>query len=162
AGTMCLTEPHAGSDVGALTTRAERQEDGTYRLTGTKIFITWGDQDLTDNIIHLVLARTPDAPPGTSGISMFIVPKCVLGPDGKNVIRIVSIEQKRGIDATPTCVVSSGDSGEGGGGYLIGEEQTGMRYMVTMMNTARIRAGVEGLALTERAYQAAADYALER
>jgi alkylation response protein AidB-like acyl-CoA dehydrogenase len=166
AGTMCLTEPHAGSDVGALSTKAERQDDGTYRLTGTKIFITWGDQDLTDNIIHLVLARTPDAPPSTKGISLFLVPKFILDDDGapgaRNDIKIVSLEHKVGIHASPTCVVSFGDSGEGATGYLIGEEQEGMRYMFTMMNTARIGVGVEGLAITERAYQQAAGYALER
>jgi 3-(methylthio)propanoyl-CoA dehydrogenase len=166
AGTMCLTEPQAGSDVGALTSRADRQDDGTYRLTGTKIFITWGDQDLTDNVIHLVLARTPDAPPGTKGISMFIVPKFILdeagNPGDRNDIKIVSLEHKMGIHASPTCVVSFGDSGEGAVAYLIGEEQSGMRYMFTMMNTARIGVGVEGLAITERAYQKAADYARER
>jgi alkylation response protein AidB-like acyl-CoA dehydrogenase len=166
AGTMCLTEPHAGSDVGALSTKAERQDDGTYRLTGTKIFITWGDQDLTDNIIHLVLARTPDAAPGTKGISLFVVPKFILDAEGapgaRNDIKIVSLEHKVGIHASPTCVVSFGDSGEGATGYLIGEEQEGMRYMFTMMNTARIGVGVEGLAITERAYQQAAGYALER
>jgi 3-(methylthio)propanoyl-CoA dehydrogenase len=166
AGTMCLTEPQAGSDVGALTTRAVRQDDGTFRLTGTKIFITWGDHDLTDNIIHLVLARTPDSLPGTKGISMFLVPKFILGPDGtpgeRNDVRIVSLEHKLGIHASPTCVVSFGDSGEGAVAYLIGEEQSGMRYMFTMMNNARIGVGVEGLAITERAYQKAAGYALER
>jgi alkylation response protein AidB-like acyl-CoA dehydrogenase len=166
AGTMCLTEPHAGSDVGALSTKAERQDDGTYRLTGTKIFITWGDQDLTDNIIHLVLARTPDAAPGTKGISLLVVPKFILDAEGapgaRNDIKIVSLEHKVGIHASPTCVVSFGDSGEGATGYLIGEEQEGMRYMFTMMNTARIGVGVEGLAITERAYQQAAGYALER
>jgi alkylation response protein AidB-like acyl-CoA dehydrogenase len=166
AGTMCLTEPHAGSDVGALSTKAERQDDGTYRLTGTKIFITWGDQDLTDNIIHLVLARTPDAAPGTKGISLLVVPKFILDAEGapgaRNDIKIVSLEHKVGIHASPTCVVSFGDSGNGATGYLIGEEQEGMRYMFTMMNTARIGVGVEGLAITERAYQQAAGYALER
>ncbi|CAN5784137.1 acyl-CoA dehydrogenase [soil metagenome] len=166
AGTMCLTEPHAGSDVGALSTRAVAQDDGTYRLFGTKIFITWGEHDLTDNIIHLVLARTPDAPEGTKGISMFIVPKFILGSDGspgqRNDIKIVSLEHKLGIHASPTCVVSFGDSGEGAVGHLIGEEQSGMRYMFTMMNTARIGVGVEGLAITEGAYQLAAAYALDR
>lgn len=166
SGTMCMTEPQAGSDVGALTTRAVRQEDGTYRLTGTKIFITWGDHDLTENIVHLVLARTPQAAPGTKGISMFIVPKYVLDSDGhpsrRNDIRIVSLEEKLGIHASPTCVVSFGDSGEGAVGYLIGEEEKGMHYMFTMMNTARIGVGIEGLAITERAYQAAVDHALER
>lgn len=166
SGTMCLTEPQAGSDVGALATRAVRQDDGTYRLTGTKIFITWGDHDLTDNIIHLVLARTPGSAPGTKGISMFIVPKYVLDQQGHpsepNDIRIVSLEEKLGIHASPTCVVSFGDAGEGAVGYLIGEEQEGMRYMFTMMNTARIGVGIEGLAITEAAYQQSADHALER
>ena len=166
AGTMCLTEPHAGSDVGALSTKAVRQDDGTYRITGTKIFITWGDQDLTDNIVHLVLARTPDAAPGTKGISMFLVPKFLVNSDGslgeRNDIKIVSLEHKLGIHASPTCVVSFGDSGEGAVGYLVGEEQSGMRYMFTMMNTARIGVGVEGLAITERVYQQAVAYALER
>jgi len=166
AGTMCLTEPHAGSDVGALSTKAVRQDDGTYRITGTKIFITWGDQDLTENIIHLVLARTPGAAPGTKGISMFVVPKYLVNPDGtlgeRNDIKIVSLEHKLGIHASPTCVVSFGDSGEGAVGYLIGEEQSGMRYMFTMMNSARIGVGVEGLAITERVYQQSVAYALER
>ncbi|MGH8912371.1 MAG: acyl-CoA dehydrogenase C-terminal domain-containing protein [Acidimicrobiia bacterium] len=166
AGTMCLTEPHAGSDVGALSTRAERQDDGTYRVKGTKIFITWGDQDLTDNIVHLVLARTPDAPPGTKGISLFVVPKFILDDDGtpgeRNDIKIVSLEHKLGIHASPTCVVSFGDSGAGATAYLIGEEQEGMRYMFTMMNTARIGVGVEGLAITEGAYQQAVAHALGR
>src|SRR5690606_5943770 len=130
------------------------------------IFITWGDHDLTENIVHLVLARTPDAAPGTKGISMFLVPKYLANDDGtlgeENDIAIVSVEHKLGIHASPTCVVSFGDSGEGAVGYLVGEEQQGMRYMFTMMNTARIGVGVEGLAITERAYQKAADYALER
>lgn len=166
AGTMNLTEPEAGSDLGALRTRAERQDDGTYRIFGTKIFITWGDQDLTDNVIHLVLARTPDAPPGTRGISMFIVPKYVPHEQGNagepNDVKIVSLEHKLGIHASPTCVVSFGDSGEGAVGYLLGEEQKGMRNMFTMMNVARIGVGLEGLAITERAYQQALGYAKER
>ena len=166
AGTMCLTEPHAGSDVGALSTKAVPQEDGSYKLKGTKIFITWGDHDLTENIIHLVLARTPDADPGTKGISMFIVPKYLVAPDGsigeRNDVKTVSLEHKLGIHASPTCVLSFGDEGEGATGYLIGEESSGMRYMFTMMNTARVGVGVEGLAITERAYQQAAAYALER
>ena len=166
AGTMCLTEPHAGSDVGALSTKAVRQDDGTYEITGTKIFITWGDHDLTDNIIHLVLARTPDAPPGTKGISMFIVPKFLVNSDGsvseRNDVTTVSLEHKLGIHASPTCVLSFGEGGDGATGYLIGEESSGMRYMFTMMNTARIGVGVEGLATTERAYQQATDYALDR
>jgi 3-(methylthio)propanoyl-CoA dehydrogenase len=166
AGTMCLTEPHAGSDVGALSTKAVPQDDGSYKLKGTKIFITWGDHDLTHNIIHLVLARTPDADPGTKGISMFVVPKYLVGRDGsigeRNDVKTVSLEHKLGIHASPTCVLSFGDEGEGATGYLIGEESSGMRYMFTMMNTARVGVGVEGLAITERAYQQAAAYALER
>jgi len=166
AGTMNLTEPEAGSDVGALRTKAVRQADGSYRIFGTKIFITWGDQDITDNIIHLVLARTEDAPPGTRGISMFLVPKYVLDenaePDERNDYEIVSLEHKLGIHASPTCVVSFGDNGEGAVGYLIGNELEGMRNMFTMMNAARIGVGMEGLALSERAYQQALAYARER
>jgi alkylation response protein AidB-like acyl-CoA dehydrogenase len=166
SGTMNLTEPGAGSDVGALRTRAERQDDGTYRIFGTKIFITWGDQDLTENVIHLVLARTPDAPAGTRGISMFIVPKFIPDGDGEpaaeNDIKIVSLEHKLGIHASPTCVVSFGDGGEGAVGYLLGDEQKGMRNMFTMMNFARIGVGLEGLAITERAFQQALSYAQER
>jgi len=166
AGTMNLTEPEAGSDVGALRTKAVPQEDGTYRLFGTKIFITWGDQDLTDNIIHTVLARTPDAPPGTRGISMFLVPKYVLDENGepgrRNDYKVVSLEHKLGIHASPTCVLSFGDSGEGAVGYLIGEELAGMRHMFTMMNAARVGVGMEGLAISERAYQQAVTYAKER
>ncbi len=165
-GTMCLTEPEAGSDVGALRTRAVRQGDGTYRIFGTKIFITWGDQDLTENVVHLVLARTDDAPPGTRGISMFLVPKYLLDEDGspgtRNDYTIVSLEHKLGIHASPTCVVSFGDDGEGAVGYVIGEEMSGMRNMFTMMNAARIGVGMEGLALSERAYQHAVAYARER
>lgn len=166
AGTMNLTEPGAGSDVGALTTKAVKQDDGSYRIFGTKIFITWGDQDLTDNIIHLVLARTPDAPPGTRGISMFLVPKYVLDDGGepgeRNDYKIVSIEHKLGIHASPTCVISFGDGGEGATGYLVGEEMQGMRNMFTMMNAARIGVGMEGLAISEAAYQRALSYATER
>lgn len=166
SGTMNLTEPEAGSDVGALRTRAERQDDGSYRIFGTKIFITWGDQDLTDNVVHLVLARTPDAPAGTRGISMFIVPKFILDSSGdpgeRNDIKIVSLEHKLGIHASPTCVISFGDDGDGAVGYLLGEEEKGMRNMFTMMNGARLGVGLEGLAITERAYQQAADYAHDR
>jgi alkylation response protein AidB-like acyl-CoA dehydrogenase len=166
AGTMNLTEPEAGSDVGALRTKAIPQGDGTYRLFGTKIFITWGDQDLTDNIVHLVLARTPDAPPGTRGISMFLVPKYILDGEGRpgprNDYKIVSLEHKLGIHASPTCVISFGDAGEGAVGYLVGEEMAGMRNMFTMMNPARIGVGMEGLAISERAYQQAVSFAKER
>ncbi len=165
-GTMNLTEPHAGSDVGALTTRAVPQADGTYRITGTKIFISFGEHDMAENIIHLVLARTPDAPPGTKGISCFIVPKLLVNEDGslgeRNDVTCVSIEHKMGIKASPTCVLSFGDGGEGAVGYLIGEENAGMRYMFTMMNNARLSVGLEGLSLAERAYQMALDYARER
>ena len=166
SGTMNLTEPEAGSDVGALRTKAVKQEDGTFRLFGTKIFITWGDQDLTDNIIHLVLARTEGAPPGTRGISMFLVPKFV--PDGDNDLgerndyKIVSLEHKLGINASPTCVISFGDAGDGAIGYLMGEEMDGMRNMFTMMNAARIGVGMEGLAISERSYQRALAYAQDR
>jgi alkylation response protein AidB-like acyl-CoA dehydrogenase len=151
AGPMCRTESHAGSDVGALTTKAVPRGDGTYEITGQKIFITWGDQDLTDNIIHLVLARTPDAAPGTRGISLFVVPK-FLDNGERNSYEIVSLEHKLGIHASPTCVVSF----ENAVGTLVGEEQQGMRYMFTMMNAARIGVAVEGLSIGERAYQHAA------
>ena len=165
-GTMNLTEPHAGSDVGALSTKAVPQGDGTYRITGTKIFISFGEHDMSDNIIHLVLARTPDAPPGTKGISCFIVPKLLLDEGGipgeRNDVTCVSIEHKMGIKASPTCVLSYGEKGEGAVGYLIGEENAGMRYMFTMMNNARLSVGLEGLALSERAFQMALDYAKER
>ena len=164
-GTMCLTESHAGSDVGALSSKAVRQDDGSYRITGQKIFITWGDHDLTDNIVHLVLARTPDAPPGTKGISMFIVPKFLPNADGspgeRNDVRVVSLEHKIGIHASPTCVLAFGDEG-GATGYLVGEEERGMTYMFTMMNSARIGVAVEGLSISDRAYQKAAQYASER
>ncbi|MGB8361065.1 MAG: acyl-CoA dehydrogenase [Acidimicrobiia bacterium] len=165
-GTMNLTEPEAGSDVGALRTKAVKREDGTYRLFGTKIFITWGDHDLTDNIIHMVLARTEGAPPGTRGISMFLVPKYVLDSNGnpgeRNDYKIVSIEHKLGIHASPTCVISFGDAGGGAVGYLVGDEMAGMHNMFTMMNVARVGVGMEGLALTEGAYQHALAYARER
>jgi alkylation response protein AidB-like acyl-CoA dehydrogenase len=165
AGTMALTEAQAGSDVGAVTTRAVPADDGSYRLTGNKIYITWGEHDLTPNIVHLVLARTPGAAPGTRGISCFLVPKFLIEEDGslgaRNDITCVSIEHKLGIKASPTCVLSFGDA-DGAVGYLIGEEQQGMRYMFTMMNNARLNVGVEGLAIAERSYQQAVDYALER
>lgn len=165
-GTMNLTEPEAGSDVGALRTKAVEQDDGSYRIFGTKIFITWGDQDFSENIIHLVLARAEDAPPGTRGISMFLVPKFVLDADGKpgdrNDYKVVSLEHKLGIHASPTCVMSFGDAGEGAVGYLIGDEMAGMRNMFTMMNAARIGVGMEGLALSERSYQHALSFARER
>jgi alkylation response protein AidB-like acyl-CoA dehydrogenase len=165
-GTMNLTEPQAGSDVGALTTKAVPAGDGSYRITGQKIFITFGEHDMAENIIHLVLARLPDAPPGTKGISCFIVPKYLVDDDGtlgeRNDAYCVSIEHKMGIKASPTCVMAYGDGGEGAVGYLIGEEHQGMRYMFTMMNNARLSVGLEGLALAERAYQDAVAYARER
>jgi 3-(methylthio)propanoyl-CoA dehydrogenase len=164
-GTMNLTEPEAGSDVGALRTKAVPATDGSWRITGQKIFITYGEHDLTDQIVHLVLARVPDAPVGTRGISCFIVPKFLVNQDGslgcRNDVRCVSIERKLGIHASPTCVMSYGDEG-GAVGYLIGEANQGMRYMFTMMNTARLSVGLEGLSVAERAYQAAGTYARER
>jgi len=164
-GTMNLTEPQAGSDVGALKTRAVRREDGSYRIKGQKIFITYGEHDLTDNIVHLVLARTPDAPAGTRGISLFLVPKFRLGADGMpaeaNDVRCVSIEHKLGIHASPTCVMAYGDNDDCTG-WLIGEEQGGMRAMFTMMNNARLNVGLQGVSIAERASQAAVAYARER
>jgi 3-(methylthio)propanoyl-CoA dehydrogenase len=164
-GTMNLTEPDAGSDVGAVRTKAAKQADGTYLISGTKIYITFGEHDMADNIIHLVLARTPDAPAGTKGISCFIVPKYVLNTDGslgaRNDVKCVSIEHKTGIKASPTCVLSFGDEG-GAVGYLIGEENHGMSYMFTMMNQARLGVGLEGMALIERAYQQSVEYAVQR
>ncbi len=164
-GTMQLTEPQAGSDVGALRTRAERVADGSYRLTGQKIFITYGEHDLTDNIIHLVLARLPDAPAGTKGISLFLVPKFLLNPDGslgaRNDARAHSIEHKLGIHASPTCTMVYGDQG-GAVGFLIGEENRGMACMFTMMNEARLAVGLQGVAIAERATQQAVAYARER
>ena len=165
-GTMNLTEPEAGSDLGAVRTKAIPQNDGTYLISGTKIFITWGDQDLTENIIHLVLARTPDSAAGTGGISMFLVPKFILDDQGqpgeRNDYKIVSLEHKLGIHASPTCVISFGDDGDGAVGYLVGEEQQGMRNMFTMMNASRIGVGIEGLAVSEGAYQKALSYSRER
>jgi alkylation response protein AidB-like acyl-CoA dehydrogenase len=164
-GTMNLTEPQAGSDVGALKTRAVPRGDGTYSITGQKIFITFGEHDLTDNIVHLVLARTPDALPGTRGISLFLVPKFRLGPDGApaepNDVRCVSIEHKLGINASPTCVMSYGDEGDCVG-WLIGPENAGMRAMFTMMNNARLNVGLQGVSIAERATQAAVAYAQGR
>jgi alkylation response protein AidB-like acyl-CoA dehydrogenase len=159
-GTMNLTEPQAGSDVGALKTRAEPAGDGSWLIAGQKIFITFGDHDLADNIVHLVLARTPGAPPGTKGISLFLVPKVL--PDGTlNDLRCVSIEHKLGIHASPTCVMAFGDNG-GCRGWLIGEEMAGMRAMFTMMNNARLNVGLQGVSIGERATQAAVAYAAQR
>jgi alkylation response protein AidB-like acyl-CoA dehydrogenase len=164
-GTMQLTEPQAGSDVGALRTRAERAGDGTYRITGSKIFITYGEHDLTDNIIHFVLARLPDAPPGTKGISLFLVPKFFVGDDGaigaRNDARCHSIEHKLGIHGSPTCTMVYGDNG-GAVGWLIGEENRGLNCMFTMMNNARLAVGLQGVAIAERATQQAYAYANDR
>ena len=164
-GSMQLTEPHAGTDVGALRTRAERAADGSYRITGQKIFITYGEHDLTDNIIHFLLARLPDAPPGTRGVSLFLVPKFLLNADGslgaRNDVRAHSIEHKLGIHASPTCTMVYGDNG-GAIGFLIGEENRGMACMFTMMNQARLCVGLQGVAIAERATQQALAYAQER
>src|SRR6266702_1314387 len=164
-GTMQLTEPQAGSDVGALRTKAERAADGSYRITGQKIFITYGEHDLTDNIIHLVLARLPDAPSGTRGISLFLVPKFLLNADGspgvRNDARAHSIEHKLGIHASPTCTMVYGDHG-GATGFLVGEENRGMACMFTMMNQARLSVALQGVAIAERATQQALVYARER
>jgi 3-(methylthio)propanoyl-CoA dehydrogenase len=164
AGTMNLTEPQAGSDLGALRCRAVREGDH-YRITGQKIFITYGDHDLTENVIHLVLARTSDAPAGSGGISLFIVPKTLVSPAGAlgdpNDLRVVSLEHKLGIHASPTCVMAYGDGG-GAVGYLIGEENRGLEYMFTMMNNARLSVGLQGVSIGESAYQSARDYALAR
>jgi butyryl-CoA dehydrogenase len=159
-GTMNLTEPQAGSDLAALRSRAEPAGDGTYRITGTKIFITYGEHDLTDNIVHLVLARLPDAPAGTRGISLFLVPKVL--PDGSlNDLRCAGIEHKLGIHGSPTCTMAFGDKG-GATGWLIGEENRGLACMFTMMNNARLSVGLQGVAIAERAYQDALAYAKER
>jgi 3-(methylthio)propanoyl-CoA dehydrogenase len=165
-GTMNLTEPQAGSDVGAVTTRAVPAGDGTYRITGQKIYISYGDHDLTDNVIHLVLARLPDAPDGVKGISLFIVPKLLVNEDGslgeRNDVEVVSLEHKLGIRASPTCVMAFGEHSDGAVGELVGEPNQGMRQMFTMMNDARLGVGLEGLAIGERAYQQALAYAQER
>jgi len=164
-GTMNLTEPEAGSDVGALRTKAVPNGDGSWRITGNKIFITYGEHEMTDNIVHLVLARTPDAPPGTKGISCFLVPKYLVNADGSlgdhNDLSCVSLEHKMGIHASPTCVMSYGDGG-GATGWLLGNELDGMRVMFVMMNMARLSVGVQGLGIAERATQATVRYANER
>lgn len=163
-GTMNLTEPQAGSDLSAVRSRAVPDGDH-YRIFGQKIFITWGDHDMTDNTIHLVLARTPDAPEGVKGISLFIVPKFLINPDGslgaRNDVHAVSLEHKMGIHASPTCVMAFGDQ-DGAIGYLVGEENKGLAYMFIMMNEARFKVGLQGLAIGERAYQAAREYAKDR
>ncbi len=164
-GTMNLTEPQAGSDVGALRARAEPVGDGTFKISGTKIFISFGDHDMADNIVHLVLARTPGAPEGTRGISLFLVPKYRLDADGNpgdfNDVRVVSIEHKMGLHASPTCVLSFGDHGDCIG-ELIGPENGGMRAMFTMMNNARLNVGLQGVQVAEAATQKAVGYARER
>ncbi|MDK9714723.1 MAG: acyl-CoA dehydrogenase C-terminal domain-containing protein [Sulfuritalea sp.] len=164
-GTMALTESHAGSDVGAIRTKAVRQEDGTYRLSGQKIFITYGDHDMTENIVHLVLARVEGAPDGGKGISLFIVPKHLVNDDGslgaRNDVRAISLEHKMGIHASPTCVMAFGEQ-EGAIGYIVGEENRGLENMFVMMNAARFAVGLEGVGISERAYQRALNYAKER
>ena len=164
-GTMNLTEPQAGSDLAAVRSRAEPQPDGSYKVFGQKIFITYGDHDLTDNIVHLVLARLPDAPEGVKGISLFVVPKFLLNDDGspgsRNDVHCVSIEHKLGIHASPTCVLAFGDNG-GAIGHMVGEPNRGLEYMFIMMNEARFAVGMEGVALAERAYQQAVEYARDR
>jgi acyl-CoA dehydrogenase len=164
-GTMQLTEPQAGSDVGALRTRAERAGDGSYRITGQKIFITYGEHDLTGNILHFVLARLPDAPAGTRGISLFLVPKFLLNADGspgaRNDVRAHSIEHKLGIHGSPTCTMIFGDAG-GATGFLIGQENAGMACMFTMMNRARLAVGLQGVGVAESATQHALAFARER
>jgi acyl-CoA dehydrogenase len=157
-GTMVLTESEAGSDVGALRCKAEPNDDDSWSISGSKIFITWGDHDMVENIIHLVLARTPDAPPGTKGISLFVVPKLIPdsagAPGDTNGVSCVSIEHKLGIHGSPTCVLDF----EGSTGWLVGEENQGMRAMFTMMNDARLHVGLEGMGIAERSYQQALDY----
>ena len=163
-GTMNLTEPQAGSDLSAVRARAV-PEGEHYRIHGTKIFITWGEHDVAQNIIHMVLARTPDAPEGVKGISLFVVPKFLVNADGslgkRNDVKCVSLEHKLGIHGSPTCVMAYGD-GEGAIGYLVGEENRGLEYMFTMMNFARLEVGIEGVAIAERAYQHALHYAKSR
>lgn len=165
AGTMCLTEPQAGSDLAAVRTRAVPEGD-RYRISGQKIFITFGEHDLTANIVHLVLARLPDAPEGTKGISMFIVPKFLVNADGspgeRNDVSCAGIEHKLGLNANPTCTLNYGERGGGAIGYLVGEPNRGLEYMFIMMNAARFFCGIQGLALADRAYQSALAYAKER
>ena len=164
-GTMNLTEPQAGSDLSLVRTKAEPQPDGTYKIFGTKIFITYGEHDMADNIVHLVLARVAGAPEGVKGISLFVVPKFMVGADGslgaRNDVHCVSIEHKLGIKASPTAVLQFGDHG-GAVGYLVGEENRGLEYMFIMMNAARYGVGVQGIAVAERAYQKAVQYARDR
>ena len=174
-GTMNLTEPQAGSDLALVRTRAEPQPDGTYRIFGTKIYITWGEHDMAENIVHLVLARVQGAPEGVKGISLFVVPKFVVdaqgNPAARNDVQCVSIEHKMGIKASPTAVLQFGDglagsladsAGSGAVGYLVGQENRGLEYMFIMMNAARYGVGVQGIAVAERAYQKAAQFARDR
>ena len=164
-GSMCLTEPQAGSDLSMVRTRAVPEGNGTYKIFGTKIFITYGEHDMAKNIVHLVLARTPDAPEGVKGISLFVVPKFIVNIDGslgeRNDVYCVSIEHKLGIKASPTAVLQFGDHG-GAVGYLVGEENRGLEYMFVMMNAARFAVGMQGIAVAERAYQKAVQYAKDR
>jgi alkylation response protein AidB-like acyl-CoA dehydrogenase len=165
-GTMNLTEPQAGSDVGALSARAVPQSDGSFRIFGQKIYITWGDHEIAPNIIHLVLARLPDAPPGPKGVSLFLVPKFLVNPDGtlgaRNDVACIGLEHKMGIHASPTCTMAYGEGGEGAVGWLIGEENKGLAHMFTMMNSARLNVGLQGVAVGEAAFQKAFAYAQER
>ncbi|OFR41784.1 acyl-CoA dehydrogenase, partial [Pseudomonas sp. HMSC066A08] len=162
AGSMCLTEPHAGTDLGIIRTKAEPQADGSYRVSGTKIFITGGEQDLTENIIHLVLAKLPDAPAGSRGISLFLVPKFLVGDDGtlgaRNAVHCGSIEHKMGIKASATCVMNF----DGASGWLVGEVNKGLAAMFTMMNYERLSIGIQGIGCAEMSYQGAVAYARER
>jgi acyl-CoA dehydrogenase len=164
-GTMNLTEPQAGSDLAAIRSRAEPQADGSYRISGQKIFISYGEHEITSNIVHLVLARLPDAPPGVKGISMFLVPKFLVNADGslgaKNDVRCVGLEHKLGIHGSPTCAMSFGDNG-GAAGWIVGEPNRGLEYMFIMMNEARFGVGVQGIGIGERAYQQALAFARER
>ena len=161
-GTMNLTEPQAGSDLALVRTRAEPQADGSYKVFGTKIFITYGEHDMAENIVHLVLARVTGAPEGVKGISLFVVPKFLVNADGslgaRNDVHCVSIEHKLGIKASPTAVLQFGDHG-GAVGYLVGQENRGLEYMFIMMNAARYAVGMQGIAVAERAYQQAVAYA---
>ncbi|OWS71160.1 acyl-CoA dehydrogenase [Polynucleobacter campilacus] len=164
-GSMCLTEPQAGSDLSMVRSKAIPEGDGTYKIFGTKIYITYGEHDMAKNIVHLVLARTPDAPEGVKGISLFVVPKLLVNTDGslgeRNDVHCVSIEHKLGIKASPTAVLQFGDHG-GAIGYLVGEENRGLEYMFVMMNAARFAVGMQGIAVAERAYQKAVQYAKDR
>lgn len=164
-GTMCLTEPHAGTDVGAIRTKAEPAADGTYHISGTKIFITFGEHDLAENIIHLVLARLPGAPEGSKGISLFLVPKFLPDADGdftlRNDVQCQAIEKKLGLAGSPTCVMGFGEQ-EGAVGYLVGEPNRGLAHMFTMMNVSRLQVGMQGVGIAERAYQHALKYAQDR